>query len=115
MLSDFPQEKRNLLDYKKHNFSKQKKSYFFPKGLIQAFDQKMPNSSLFRFGHNKTRKNAQRHAEKTETCFDYKKTEFFKVQKMAVFSKGLTHAFGQKMPIFSLFKFDQNKPKNSAF
>ena len=58
MLSDFPQEKRNLLDYNKHNFSKWKKSYFFPKGLIQAFDQKMPNSSLFRFGHNKTRKNA---------------------------------------------------------
>ena len=51
---------------------------------------------------------------KKESFFDLKKA-FFKVQKMAVFSKGLTHAFGQKMPIFSLFKFDQNKPRNSAF
>ena len=58
MLSDFPQEKRNLFDYKKQNFSKSKKSHFFPNGLIQALDQKMPNSSLFTFGHNKTRNNA---------------------------------------------------------
>ena len=43
------------------------------------------------------------------------KTEFFKVQKSHFFSKGLTHAFGQKMPIFSLFKFDQTKPRNNAF
>ena len=32
MLSDFPQEKRNLFDYKKQNFSKSKKSHFFPSG-----------------------------------------------------------------------------------
>ena len=51
---------------------------------------------------------------KKESFFDLKKA-FFKVQKMAFFSKGLTHAFGQKMSIFSLFKFDQNKPRNSAF
>ena len=38
---------------------------------------------------------------KRETLFDLKKTEFFSVQKIAFFSKGLTHAFGQKMPIFS--------------
>ena len=27
--------------------------------------------------------------------------------------KGLTHAFGQKMPIFSLFRFGQNKTRKS--
>ena len=42
------------------------------------------------------------------------KTEFFKVQKITFFSKGLTHVFGQKMPIFSLFKFGQNKTRNIA-
>ena len=57
MLSDFPQEKRNLFDYKKQNFSKSKKSHFFPSGL-QALDQKMPYSSLLTFGHDKTRYNA---------------------------------------------------------
>ena len=73
MLTDFPHEKRNLFDYKKQNFSKSKKSHFFPNGLIQALDQKMPNSSLFTFGHNKTSKS-----------------------KNSAFSKWLTHAFGQK-------------------
>ena len=49
MLSDFPQKKRNLLNYKKQNFSK---------GFNPGFSSKKPNSSLFRFGHNKTRKTA---------------------------------------------------------
>ena len=78
---------------KKKDFPNSKKSHF-SKGV---YKQKMPISSLFRF-----------------IFFDLKKA-FFKVQKMAFFSKGLTHAFGQKMPIFSLFKFDQNKPRNNAF
>ena len=52
--------------------------------------------------------------EKKETLFDYKKTKFFKVQKMAYFSKGLLHAFGQKMSFFSFFRFDQNKTRNNT-
>ena len=39
-----------------------------------------------------------------EYIYIYK--EFFKVQKIAFFQKRLTHAFDQKMPISSLFKFD---------
>ena len=49
-------------------------------------------------------------AEKKETFFDLKK-QFFKVQKILkhrTFPKGRTHAFGQKMPIFWLFRFGQN-------
>ena len=38
-------------------------------------------------------------AEKKETCFDYKKQNFSKSKKSA-FPKGLTHAFGHKMPFF---------------
>ena len=49
MLSDFPQKKRNLLNYKKQNFSK---------GFNPGFSSKKPNSFLVRFGHNKTRKTA---------------------------------------------------------
>ena len=48
-------------------------------------------------------------AEKKETFFDLKKQNFSKFQKSNVFSKELTHAFGQEMPIFSLFRFGQNK------
>ena len=53
-------------------------------------------------------------AEKKETCLDYKKTEFFKNCNKNAFPKGLAHAFGQKMPIFSLFRFGQNKTRYNA-
>ena len=42
-------------------------------------------------------------AEKKETCFDYKKQNFSKSKKSA-FPKGLTHAFGQKMPFLYIYK-----------
>ena len=45
MLSDFAEE-NNLFDYKKHNFSKSKKSHF-SKGLTHAFDQKTPFFFLY--------------------------------------------------------------------
>ena len=41
-------EKKNICDLKKlTEFFKVQIIAFFPKGLIHAFDQKMPNSSLF--------------------------------------------------------------------
>ena len=49
MLSDFAEKKETFLMKRKKNF--------FSKGLSYAFGQNMPNSSLFRFGQNKTRKN----------------------------------------------------------
>ena len=38
-------------------------------------------------------------ADKKETFFGYKNRSF---------PKGITHAFGQKMPVFWLFRFGQN-------
>ena len=51
---------------------------------------------------------------KQKPVLTIKKQHFSKSKKSHFFSKGLNHTFGQKMPIFSLFKFDQNKPRNSA-
>ena len=48
-------------------------------------------------------------AIKRESSLDLKKQNFSKFKKSNVFSKELTHAFGQEMPIFSLFRFGQNK------
>ena len=48
-------------------------------------------------------------AEKKQSFFDPKKKFFFEVQKNRTFSKGLAHAFGQKMPFSSLLRFGQNK------
>ena len=53
-------------------------------------------------------------AEKKETFFDLEKQHFSKSKK-SLFFKGVKPYFCQKMPIFSLFKFDQTKPRNNAF
>ena len=49
MLSDFAQEKDTFLTIKDRIFQSPK-IRIYPKGLTQAFDQKMSISSLFRFG-----------------------------------------------------------------
>ena len=51
--------------------------------------------------------------DRKETFFDYK-NEDFESLKNCIFPKGLTHAFGQKMPVISLFVFGQNKTRNNA-
>ena len=38
--------------------------------------------------------------------FEYK-NKIIEILKNRIFPKGLTHALGQKMPNFSLFRFDQ--------
>ena len=53
-------------------------------------------------------------AQKKETFSHFKQQSFLKSKKSHFF-KGLTHAFGQKMPFFSKFEFDQTKPRNNAF
>ena len=50
-------------------------------------------------------------AEKKETFFTLKNRIFQK----RTFSKGLTHAFGQKCHFFNLFRFGQNKSRNNAY
>ena len=47
-----------------------------------------------------------------ETFLDWKKNS--KSPKNRIFPKGLTHGFGQKMPILSLFGFGQNKTINNV-
>ena len=43
-----------------------------------------------------------------------KKQNIAKSKRSFFFSNGLFHAFGQNMPFFSLFRFDQNKTRNNA-
>ena len=48
--------------------------------------------------------------DRKETFFDYK-NEIFQSLKNGIFPKGLTHAFGQNIYIFSLFVFGQKVPE----
>ena len=45
--------------------------------------------------------------------FDYK-NKIFKRLKNRIFPKGLTHAFGQKMELFSGFAFGQKRTRNKV-
>ena len=51
--------------------------------------------------------------DRKETCFDYK-NKIFKRLKNHIFSKGLTHAFRQKMEFFSGFVFGQKRTRNKV-
>ena len=52
--------------------------------------------------------------KRKEPFFTIKKNFFFESPKSRIFPKGFTHAFGQKMPNFSLFVFGQNKIRNKV-
>ena len=52
--------------------------------------------------------------EETKETFLTIKNRIFQSSKKRTFSKGLTHAFGQKMPFFNLFRFGQNKSRNNS-
>ena len=42
------------------------------------------------------------------------KNDIFQSPKIAFF-QGITHAFGEKMPVIGLFRFGQNKTRNNAW
>ena len=51
--------------------------------------------------------------DRKQFFFEYK-NKIFQSHKNGIFPKGCTHAFGQKMPNFSLFGFGQNKSRKNA-
>ena len=52
--------------------------------------------------------------DRKQTFFSTIKAKFFQRFKNGIFPNGLTHAFGQKTLIFSLFVFGQNKTRYNA-
>ena len=51
--------------------------------------------------------------DEKETFFVHK-NKIFQRLKNRIFPKALTHAFGQNMPNFSVFRFGQNETRNNA-
>ena len=102
MLSDFAEKKETFFDLEKQHFSMSKKSLFF-KGVNPYFCQKNAN---FIFNLNLIKISLEimlsHFAEKKETFLTLK-NRIFQSSKKRTFSKGLTHAFGQKMPFFKIY------------
>ena len=100
------QKKRHFFDLKKQNFSKSTKSHFF-KGDNPCFPSKNANYlvclDLVKIRVEITLSDL---TEK-KNLFLLQTTEFFKVEIITFFPKGLIQAFDQKMPNSSLFRFSQ--------
>ena len=113
MVNYFEETKETFLTIKNRIFQSPKDRIFFQTGRTHAFGQKIPFFSLLDLIKITLQIMLSDFAEKKETFFDLKNTEFFKVQKTPFFKgrfsksktshffKGLTHAFGLKMSIFS--------------
>ena len=88
MLSNFPEKIKTIFDYKKHNFSKSKKSYF-SKGLTHAFHTQNANYFLYlpliKISLEKMHSDC---TEKKETIFFTFKDRVFQKPKNRIFQKG---------------------------
>ena len=100
MLNNFA-EKKNLFLAIKNIIFQSLKNRIFPEGVNLWFWTKNANFFLS-LDLIKIRLEIilSEFAKKKETFFDLEKHNFLKSKKSHFFSKGLTHAFGQKMPIF---------------
>ena len=106
--NNFLDTKEPFFDYKR-KISESPKNRIFPKRLTHGFGQYLylvlvKTTLEIRFNNVVDRK---------ETFFEYK-NKIFQSPKTHNFPKGFTHAIDQKMPVFSLFVFGQNKTRNEV-
>ena len=90
--------------------SKSRKVDIFPKGLTHGFCLKMAVYPAFIFQAIQARKNFFYDILEQKTPQQAIKTRSSKSQKIGIFPKGLTHAFGLKMAVFPCFFFRQYRP-----
>ena len=102
-LNNVLDRKETFLGYKNKIFQSPK-NRIFPKGLTHAFGKKMPILSFLVLVKTGVEIRVNNVLDRRETFFNYK-NKIFQSPKTGIFPKGLTYAFGQKMPIFSLFVF----------
>ena len=77
------------------------KNHIFPKELTHAFGHKMPILFIFLFSLKiRLEIRFNNVLDRKETFFFTIKTKHFESPKYRISPKGLTHAFGHKMPIF---------------
>ena len=107
LLNDFLEKKETFLSIRKNNFSKSKKSLFFSKGLTPCFWPKNANFFLYLNLIKLSLELMLSDFAEEKNFFGPKKHNFSKSQKRT-FSKGLTHAFGQKMPFFKSMLSQKN-------
>ena len=103
LLNDFLEKKETFLSISKNNFSKSKKLPFFFQGVNPC---SWPKNANFILNLNLIKISLEimlsDFAEKRETFLTIKNRIFQSPKDRIFFQTGRTHAFGQKMPFFSL-------------
>ena len=101
------------MDYEKQNFSKSQKSHVFKWDNPMLLVKNANYLDYLDLVKIRLAIMLSDFAEKKETFLTINNTSFSSKQSR-FFSKGLAHAFGQKMPNSSLFIFGQNMTRNNA-
>ena len=106
--------KETFFDYKNKNFSTSQKWHFSKVPFFQCFWSKNAILKFFFSLKIKLKVRVNNVLDRKKNFFVYK-NKIFHSLKNCIFPKGLSHDFGQKMPLFSLFVFGQNKTRNSTY
>ena len=95
--------------------SKSRKSDIFSKELTHCFGPKMEIFPTNFFQAIQARKMSFMIFQNEKTPFQAIKTRSLKSQKIDIFRSGLTHGFGSKMAIFSIFFFQAIQARKMSF
>ena len=106
---DLLEGKNDFLDYKNKKFKKSR-SWHFSKAVNPWFSSKNVHFSDFFFLGTMRQENVFYDILERKKAFLGYKIKKFKKSKNRHFSKGLTHGFGPKMPIFQTFFGGQYRP-----
>ena len=101
---DILERKNAFLGYKNKNLKKSK-NWHFSKGLTRGFLSKNGHFSDFFFRQYRPGKCLLRYSRTKKRLARLEKQQVQKVEKMAIFPKGLSHRFGLKLAIFPTFFF----------
>ena len=101
---DIVEGKNAFLDYKNKKSNSQK-IVICPKGLNHGFGPKMAIFPTLFFRQKRPGKCLLRFSRTSKRLSRLYKQVIQKVKKINVFPRGLTHGFGQKLPLFQLFFF----------
>ena len=113
MLSDFEEKKDTFFGLKKKIFWKSKKSHFF-KGVNPCFWSKYANYLVYLHLAKIRLEITFNNFVKEKNLFSLEKKNLLESPKNRYLPNGLTNALGQKMPIFPLIRFGQNKTRTNS-
>ena len=108
VFDDILERKNAFLSYKNKKLKKSK-NWHFSKGVNPWYWSKNSHFSNFCFSGNIGQENVFYDILERKNAFQGYKNKSWKSRKIEIFSKGLTHRFSPKMPIFPSVFYKQHR------